>query len=203
MNESINSQIELKIRRSKLGQVYLPSDFKDLGTSTAIRKTLSRLVEQGKLERMGQGIYVVPKQDKVFGKILPSMEELAVALAKKEHIKIMPSGQYALNKVGLSTQVPMKLVFLTNGNNKNISIGKSAIIFKSTTSKKLAMIGSITSLLFSGLDELDLEKLSQSDVEKIISLLKKEDPQKIKHDLKLAPSKVSDFVINNFINTKL
>lgn len=199
MNESINSQIEAKVKQSKSDQIFLPSDFKDLGTSTAIRKALSRLVEQRVLVRMGQGIYATAVHDKVFGEVLPSMEEIATSLAKKEHVKIMPTGQYALNKIGLSTQVPMKMVFLTNGTKKNITIGKSSIIFQPTTTKKLAMIGSISSLLFLGLEELDLKQLSKSEMEKIISLLKKEDEKKLKHDLKLAPAKISDFVIKNFV----
>ena len=203
MNESINSQIEAKVRRAKPGQIFLPSDFKDLGTSTAIRKALSRLVEQKVLVRMGQGIYATPIHDKVFGDVLPSMEEIAVTLAKKDHVKIMPTGQYALNKIGLSTQVPMKMVYLTNGTKKNISFGNSSIVFQPTTTKKLAMIGTITSLLFLGLEELDLDNLSESDINKIINLLKKEDEKKLKHDLKLAPARISDFVIKNFINQKI
>ncbi len=200
MEASIYNQIESKIKRSKPGQIILPSDFKDLGTSTAIRKTLSRLAEQKVLVRMGQGIYVVPIHDKVFGEVLPSMEEIAASLAKKEHVKIMPTGQYALNKIGLSTQVPMKMVFLTNGTKKNITIGKSSIVFQPTTTKKLAMVGTISSLLFLGLEELDLNQLTESELEKIMSLLKKEDAKKLKHDLKLAPSRISDFVIKNFFN---
>jgi hypothetical protein len=199
MDLSIFSQIELKVKRSKPGQIILPSDFKDIGTSTAIRKTLSRLVEQKRLVRMGQGVYVVPIYDKIFGEVLPSLEEIAITLAKKEHVKIMPSGQHALNKIGLSTQVPMKLVFLTNGTKKNITIGKSSIVFQPTTTKKLAMVGALSSLLFLGLEELDLKKLSDLEMQKIINLLKKEDPKKLKHDLKLTPARISDFVIKNFI----
>ena len=203
MKESVNHIIELKIRGFKPGQVFFPSDFKELGTSTAIRKALSRLVESGKVERMGQGIYVIPKNDKVFGKVLPSMEQLAEVLAKKEHVKIKPSGQYALNKVGLSTQVPMKLVFLTTGYSKKIQIGKNAIIFKSTTAKKLSMKGDITSLLFLGLEELDLQKLSSTQMNLILELLKKESPENLRYNLRLAPSKVSDFVVKYFLNPAL
>jgi hypothetical protein len=199
MNESIRSQIENKIKRSRPGQIILPSDFKDLGTSTAIRKTLSRLVDQKVLVRMGQGVYVIPIHDKLFGEVLPSMEEIAASLAEKEHVKIMPTGQYALNKIGLSNQVPMKMVFLTNGTKKNITIGKSSILFQPTTTKKLAMVGSISSLLFLGLEELDLNRLKESELEKIIALLKKEDQNNLKHDLKLAPARISDFVIKNFL----
>ena len=199
MNKSISSQIENKIKRSRPGQIILPSDFKDLGTSTAIRKTLSRLVDQKVLVRMGQGVYVIPIHDKLFGEVLPSMEEIAASLAEKEHVKIMPTGQYALNKIGLSNQVPMKMVFLTNGTKKNITIGKSSILFQPTTTKKLAMVGSISSLLFLGLEELDLNRLKESELEKIIALLKKEDQNNLKHDLKLAPARISDFVIKNFL----
>lgn len=199
MKTSIYSQIESRVKRSGPGQLILPTDFKDFGTSTAIRKTLSRLVEQKVLVRMGQGIYVVPIQDKIFGEVLPSIEEIAASLAKKERVKIMPTGQYALNKIGLSTQVPMKMVFLTNGTKKSISIGKSSIVFQPTTAKKMAMTGTISSLLFLGLAELDLDQLSELEIEKIINLLEKEDAKKLKHDLKLAPSRISDFVIKYFI----
>jgi hypothetical protein len=201
MKSSVNSIIELKINRLKLGQAFFASDFKELGTSTAIRKSLSRLVESKQVERMAQGIYVKPKKDKVLGKILPSMEELAESLAKKEHINIKPTGQYALNKVGLSTQVPTKLVFLSTGNPKKIKIGKSTIIFKSTTAKKLAMKGQITSLLFLGLEELDLEKLSSMEITRIKEILKLEVPETLNYNLRLAPTKVSDFVVKNLLNS--
>lgn len=200
MKSSVNSIIELKINRLKLGQAFFASDFKELGTSTAIRKSLSRLVESKQVERMAQGIYVKPKKDKILGKILPSMEEVAESLAKKEHINIKPTGQYALNKVGLSTQVPTKLIFLSTGNPKKIKIGKSTIIFKSTTAKKLAMKGQITSLLFLGLEELDLEKLSSMEITRIKEILKLEVPETLKYNLRLAPTKVSDFVVKNLLN---
>lgn len=200
MSKSINSQIEARIKRAKPGCIFLPSDFKDLGTSTAIRKALSRLVEQKVLVRMGQGIYVTAVHDKVFGDVLPSLEEIATSLAKKERVKIMPSGQYALNKIGLSTQVSMKLVYLTNGTKKNINIGKGSIVFQPTTAKKLAMVGSISSLVLLGLEELDLKQLSKSEIEKVKKLLEKEDEKKLKHDLKLASAKISDFVVKNYLN---
>lgn len=201
MNASVNNTIELKIGRLKPGDVFLPSDFKDIGTSTAIRKALSRLVETGRVERMGQGIYVIPKYDKVFGKVLPSIEQIADILAKKDHVKIKPSGQNALNKVGLSTQVPMRLVFLTTGHSKKIQIGKSAIIFKSTTAKKISMKGEITSLLFLGLEELDLKTISPAQLDHIQMLIKKDSPENLKYNLRLAPAKVSDFIIKNILNS--
>ena len=65
------------------------------------------------------------------------------------------------------------------------------------------MTGSISSLLFLGLAELDLDELNKLELEKIINLLKKEDVRKLKHDLKLAPSRISDFVIKHFLRQKI
>jgi len=176
----------------------MPADFKDLGTSAAIRKALSRLVEQDQLVRMGQGIYTTPIHDDVFGPVMPTVEVMASIIAEKERVKIMPSGQYALNKIGLSTQVPMRLVYHTSGNKKSIAIGKSALVFKPASAKKLAMIGPITSLLFLGLEELELDRLSDTEREKIGTLLQQEDLKKLRHDLKLVSARISDFVMKNF-----
>jgi hypothetical protein len=170
-----------------------------MGTSASIRKALSRLAEQGMIVRLGQGIYALYKEDQVLGKMLPSTAEIAMAIAKKERIKIMPTGLQALNQIGLSSQVPMKPVYLTNGNRRSIRIGKSTLVFRSTTSKKLAMHGSITQLLFLALEELDLDKLTRFEMDRIIALLQQEDPQKLKHDLKLAPARINDFVVRHFL----
>jgi hypothetical protein len=94
----------------------------------------------------------------------------------------------------------MKLVFLTTGYSKKIQIGKNAIIFKSTTAKKLSMKGDITSLLFLGLEELDLQKLSPTQMGRIRELLKQESSENLKYNLRLAPTKVSDFVVKNLLN---
>jgi len=199
MKASVNSLLEAKIKRARPGQLFTPSDFKDVGSSAAIRKALTRLVANSSILRMSQGIYTVPKKDEVFGQILPSMEEVANAIAKREHLIIRPTGVYALNKVGLSTQIPTRLVYLTNGNTRRILIGKNTIVFKSTTSKKLSMIGKISSLLLLGLEEIDLKKLKETEMNLIRDLIMKEDPEKLRHDLKLAPSKVSDFIFKNFL----
>jgi hypothetical protein len=89
----------------------------------------------------------------------------------------------------------MKLVFLTSGHSKRIQIGKSAIVFKSTTAKKLSMKGDITSLLFLALEEVDLPKLSAIQLDRIIQLLKQESAEVLEYNLQLTPTKVSDFIV--------
>jgi Mn-dependent DtxR family transcriptional regulator len=199
MKESINFKIEQRIKKTDLQKLVMLSDFKDLGPSTAIRKTLSRLTDQGIIERIGRGIYTKTKKDSKFGKVFPSIEKISEDLASREFVTIKPTGQYALNKLGLSTQVQMKYVFLTSGNKKNIKLGKSHIVFKSTTSKKLSMIGPISSLLFIALEEINLNKISSQEINRILSLLEKENLNNLKHDLKLASSRISDFVYKNYL----
>jgi hypothetical protein len=95
----------------------------------------------------------------------------------------------------------MRLVYLTTGNSKRIQIGKNAIIFKSTTAKKLSMRGDITSLLFLGLEGLDLQKLSPTQMERIMELLKHESPENLKYNLRLVPSRLSDFVVKKLLKS--
>ena len=75
---------------------------------------------------MAQGIYARPIISKYIGEVLPSAEIVAKGIAKRDRIRIVPTGVYAL---GLSTQVPMKLVFLNDGAQREIKIDKLSIKF--------------------------------------------------------------------------
>lgn len=196
MNTTIQKQIEQKIARSKKGELFVPSDFRGLGTEAAIKMALSRLAKEGVLKRIAHGLYLLPKEDPIFGPILPSLEEIAEAIARKEKIRIKPAGAYALNKLGLTTQVPTKLVYLTDGVRKEINVGKGTIKFKATTPKKLSMTGKISSLVIQALEELNPFNIDETVKLSLKELLEKEDPKKLTHDLKLAPAKVNDFLIS-------
>ncbi len=184
--EKTHTSIESSLSKKKAGSVIFLSDFKGRGTDAAIRKSFSRLKRKGKLKRLAHGIYYVPKVDPLLGELLPSSEEVAQKIAAKERIRIQPSGAYALNKLGLSTQVPTKLVYITDGQQRIITLGKSKITFKPTTSKKLSMKGNISKLVILALEELDLQKIDGERESKIKDLLQKEKPTNLNHDLSLA-----------------
>lgn len=192
--DSVIQQIENKLQKMKKGQVLLLSDFRGLGNEAAIRKALSRLSKADKIKRIAHGIYLVPEIDSVLGMIFPSLENIAETIAEKEHVKIKPTGAYALHKLGLTTQVPMKLVYLTNGSSKIIKIGKSTIKFKSTTPKKLATAGQLSSLIIQALEEIGTENIEFNEKQRIKELLLKEDIRKLMRDIKRAPAKISDFL---------
>lgn len=179
----------------KPGDLVFAADFKGKGTEAAIRKSLSRLVAEGVIKRAAHGIYYLPKIDPLFGELHPSAEEIAQKIADKERVRIQPTGIYALNKLGLSTQVPMKMVYLTDGVQRLLTIGKVKIKFKATTNKKLSMKGELSKLIILALEELDLKKIDTRREAKIRELLLKEDPEKLNHDLALAPGRIHDYIV--------
>ena len=113
--QSIEKKIELSIKKRPKGSLVFPDDYLGYGSSDAIRKALDRLEDKQVIVRVAQGIYVRPKISKLIGPLIPSAEEIAEAIAKRDRIRTIPSGSYALNTLGLSTQVPMNIVLLTDG----------------------------------------------------------------------------------------
>ena len=94
---SIEDKIEARIKVFPKGELLLPADFSDLGSSEAVRLSLFRLEKQGVLSRVAQGIYVRPKESSLIGKLVPSAEEVAEAVARRDRIRTVPTGSYALN----------------------------------------------------------------------------------------------------------
>ena len=150
--QSFHDQIQKRLERFERGRILFPSDFKDLASIATINQTLSRLTKQGILRRLGQGVYQYnPKIDKELGILNPSLEEIAEAIAKRDMVRIIPTGIYALQKLGLSTQMPMQAVYLTDGAPRKIKVGKRIITFKKTSPKKLLIKGKIDQLVIQAL----------------------------------------------------
>ena len=152
--------------------------------------------------RVAQGIYVRPKISKLIGALVPSAEEVAEAIAKRDRIRTVPTGSYALNALGLSTQVPMNIVLLTDGSPREIRVGKRKIKFKKTTPKNLLAKGKISRLVIQALKEIGNGKVTAQEENKIIELLKKEEVKDLKHDITLAPVWVQKIMIKALTDGK-
>lgn|SRR5665647_1212188 len=203
MNLSTHQEITRIIEDAEPGKLLFPTDFRGKGSEAAIKMALSRLVKEGKIERLAHGIYMLAKYHPDMGKLQPSLDEIAKAIANREHIRIRPSGAYALNKLGLSNQIPTKLVYITDGQARQIRIGKGGIKFKPTTPKKFGMIGEISGLLIQALEELGPRQIKPDMLNKIKDLLRKEDPKNLDHDIKLAPAWINDFFMSINLNKKI
>lgn len=185
--ESVDSKIIAKIKKAKRGSLFFSEDFLSLGTSKAVSKALERLVEKEELSRVSRGIYSRLRIDPVLGAISPTTEEIAEAVRRRDKARIIPTGILALNSLGLSTQVPMNLVYLTDGAARTIQIGKRKIVFKKTSPRNLAAIGSISSLAIQALREIGKDNATEGEINNILRQLEKEDPYRLQHDIKLAP----------------
>ncbi|HLU16685.1 MAG TPA: DUF6088 family protein [Edaphocola sp.] len=184
---SIEKQIETAIKRKPKGSLVLAEDFSRYGSSDAIRKALDRLEDKKIILRVAQGIYVFPKINPLIGPITPSAEEVAEAIAKRDRIRIVPAGSYAMNALGLSNQVPTKLVLLTDGSPREIKVGKRSIKFKKTTPKNLLAKGKISQLVIQALKEIGKNQLTPEVENKILELLRSENQRDLRHDIALAP----------------
>lgn len=185
--ESIDGQIIRKINKAKGGALFFIEDFIGFGSSEAIRKALERMVKKGEVSRVSRGMYARLKTHDVFGEIQPSTEEIAQAIAKRDKARIIPTGVLALNALGLSTQVPMKLVYLTDGSARTVIIGKRSIKFKKSSPRNFRAIGEINKLVIQALKEIGKENVTNEEVEVILKHLRKQEKHVLVHDIKLAP----------------
>ena len=192
--QKVHESIKHSLSAFELGSIIFPSDFRGHGSQDAIKMALSRLVKQGHLKRVAHGIYYRPFIDPKLGELSPSPEAVAQNLADREKVRIRPAGSYALHKLGLSTQVPTKLVYLTDGHPRKLRVGKATIEFKATTPKKMALKGSISGLLILALEELDIDHINEVTEKRILQLLEREDRSDLSHDLRLAPGKIYNYL---------
>jgi len=167
MLASVIKQIEQKIKRLSKGKILFITDFSELGTDVAIRQSLQRLTKKNLLIRLSQGIYYYPKQNDVLGIICPTAEQIAQAIAKRDKARIIPTGSYALYKLSLSTQIPMNVVYLTDGSARKIVVGKQKITFKKISPKNLAVKHHLSNLIIQGLKELGENNISENEKSKL------------------------------------
>lgn len=193
---STESLIEGHIMGAKEGSVFYPADFEEYGSMEAVNVALHRLVKLKLIKRLAFGIYAKPTISKLIGEVYPSAEEVAKAIARRDNARLLPTGAYAQNVLGLSTQVPMKLVYLTDGPARKVKLGKSTILFKKASPKMMALKGDISKLVVMALKDIGKGNLTAEEEKKILGMLKKEKAELLKHDIRLAPRWIGEIMAN-------
>jgi len=191
---SIDDQVEQIIKKQKTGTILFSEDFHELNNPGAVKVALHRLVKRGDIIRLARGIFTKPKYNELVGDILPTTETIASAIAKRDKARILPTGSYAMHVLGLTNQIPLKLIYLTDGSPRKITIGKRTIQFKKTTPKNLALKGEISKLIVQALKEIGKANVNKDEIDKIQDLLKKEDRKTLKHDIALAPQWIAEIM---------
>jgi hypothetical protein len=185
--QTTDDKILTKIKKAKRGSLFFIDDFIAFGNSKTVAKALERLEKNGEISRVARGIYAILEQDSIIGELQPSAEKIAEAIRKRDKARIMPTGSLALNALGLSTQVPTNLVYLTDGSARTVDLGKRKIRFKKTAPKNLSAIGNISGLVIQALKEIGRDNVTDTEIQIILSHLNNEEPQRLQHDIRLAP----------------
>lgn len=185
--QDIENRVLNRIYGYGRGNCFTPDRFLDLGSDEAIRKGLSRLETKGTIRRVCKGVYEYPKLHKELGVLPTNIKRFIDAISLRDNIQVQPSGAFAANLLGLSEQVPALIVYLTDGRDKNLKIGKRTIKFKRTSNKAMAVAGTTSGLVFEALKFIGKDNLSEQMISKIRKKLTEKDKAKLLIDMKFAP----------------
>lgn len=199
--QSVENKILSVIKSKKYGTILFANDFAYAGERKTINKAFERIALSGKIIRLARGIYCKPKIDTEFGfgVIYPSVDDVAQAIAQRDKCRIVPTGDTALNKLGLSTQVPMNAVYLTDGTPRRIKIYNGrGILFKHVVPKRLDFKSELIMLITFALQTLGQGNLSEEQLNRIKQLLSNEPKERIAEDLKLVPGWIRSIILKMY-----
>jgi len=199
---SIAVDVHKWVKKQRPGSIFFLQDIPVAGSDVAIRKIVAQLVKEKEIIRLANGIYVYPKKDPLLGILKPALEEVAIAIARRDNIRLQPAGAFALNKLGLSTQVPMKQVYYTDGTARNIKIGNGSILLVKKSPKRVAQSNYISALVIAALAELGQEQVTQAVKEKIRTAIENEKKEVIMKDALTAPLWIRNIIKELIIPAK-
>ncbi len=185
--QSVASKVFSRITGHGKGWVFSPAHFKGLGSRTAVESALRRCKSDGTIRQLARGLYDYPKKHPKIGFMTPSPECVAQALATRDATRLQPSGAYAANLLGLSEQVPAKVVFLTDGPSRRVKIGRQEIVLKNTTPRNMATAGKASGTVIQALRHMGKKQISKQHAIHLRKVLKQEEKKQLLKDKIYAP----------------
>ena len=165
-NTTLISSIYNRILELDSESVFVSSDFSDMADINTVHQILSRLEQSGKIQRIMTGVYYNPQFSQLLGEYeAPSPHNVALAIARKLNWNIAPSGNTALNQLGLSTQVPAKWSYISDGPYKTYQFNKVEIEFKHRNNKEISGMSYKTAMVIQALKELGVTNISKEIIE--------------------------------------
>lgn len=190
-NSSYKAMYDI-VEHAKEGTIFIPDDFTTCGTPDAVRSGLSRLCRNGNLCRFAKGIYYIPTYDKWDGTLRePSLDAIALKIAQRDNARVIPTGAYALNKLGLSTQVPTNIIYITDGSARQMRFGegKSITFRHSNNLGNFAYQSQLMQLAVLAMREIGEETITENQKEIIKKMITEHvSEQDFNHDIVLAPT---------------
>ena len=196
MEDSISGKVRQRITKGKTGKIIFAKDFSDIGNDELINKALFRLERNKTLIRLSHGVYLYPVIDRELGVMLPAPETIAKAVAKRDNARILPTGNHAMNLLGLSSQVPMNVVYMTDGSPRKVNIGKRRITFKKASPRNFIYKGKIIPLTVAALKTIGKDNVIPEYITRLEQILSQsEDKQVLLNDLHHAPAWIKKILI--------
>ena len=188
-------EIKNRIALYEDGDIFFTTDFKEIANLATIRKYLGRQVEEGTIRRVMDGVYEKPKYSKILDEFIPTdPEKVAYALAKKYHWTISPCGDVALNKLGLSTQVPVVWSYVSDGPYREFTWDNIILSFKHKTNREISFMSRISIMVIEAIKTLGKDNIDEKTIAILRSRLSGEEKTVLLKDATDSASWIFDIV---------
>jgi len=189
----MRNQILSRIEHFEHGKAFSAKDFLDIATRTTIDVALHSLTHEGRIRRIRRGLYDRPRFNAALGgQLSPDIDEAAQAIARRQRWKIVPEGAWAANLLGLSTQVPSKIIYLTDGPNKKVEIGRRSILFKHARPKAMAGLEGKPALVVQALRHLGKGNVGAREIDTLRSRLSLQEKRRFLKDTRFSVDWIYD-----------
>jgi len=181
--KTVRDKMLARIRKSPSGYAFSPKDFLDLGSRGSVDMALSALARDCSIRRVYRGIYDVPRFSRALNQqVSPNVEQVAQALARKHGWRLQATGAMAANLLGLSTQVPARVVYLTDGPAKTIKVGNTTVQFRKAALKDLNSDSPKSALIIQALKFIGKQHIDASVLRQIRRILSARDQRQLLRD---------------------
>ena len=183
------------LRHRGCGKVYTTKDLGQFGNRAAVDQALSRLARDGTVQRLARGLYYYPKTNPRLGIVVsPNADEIAAALARQTGSRIAPSGALAANRLGLSTQVPAKHVYLTDGRSREVRVGNQMFAMKHVAPKELPLGNPVSAAVIQALRYLGSDSIDDAVISRLRRRLSAKQRQQLLRDARYTTDWIADIV---------
>lgn len=183
--DTVRTKVMARIRRRGPGTVHISKDFLDLGNRAAVDQALSRLVRSKTVKRLGRGLYYLPRMNKALGiEPVPGIDKVARALGRKTGSRVVPSAAVAANQLGLSTQVPAKPVYLTDGRTRRVTVGNAVIFLKHVPPKDLPLGSPASAMVFQALKYFGKDAVGKDIIARLRRVIPPAERRKLLKDVR-------------------
>lgn len=192
----LRKSIERRLKAKGAEWAFTPSDLADLGDPCSVGKDLSRMVKSGKLRRVRRGVYEIPREHPLIGTVGAGTDAVVAAIARRDGLKLLPSGAHAANLLGLSTQVAAVDTYGVQGRSRNSGeIGRAAVQFRQRSTKAMMMAGRASGWVAEALRTIGRVHINNERLQPLRSRLGIKEKKQLRDDLRYAPAWMRPFFL--------